>query len=48
MVWYWFLQSRAAAKALHQLIIAPHRWDKTLHAPRSGRPLGRGSGPHMP
>lgn len=48
MVWYWFLQSQAAAKALHQLITAPHRWDKTLHAPRSGRPLGRGSGPHMP
>lgn len=35
---YWLYQSVAAAKALHQFIVAPHHWDKTLHTPRSGRP----------
>jgi cellulose synthase/poly-beta-1,6-N-acetylglucosamine synthase-like glycosyltransferase len=35
---YWLFQSAAAVKALYQFITAPHRWDKTLHAPRSGRP----------
>lgn len=35
---YWLCQSAAAVKALYQFITAPHRWDKTLHAPRSGRP----------
>jgi hypothetical protein len=45
MVGYWLLQSVAATKALHQFVTAPHRWDKTLHAPRSGRPHGPGSGP---
>lgn len=34
---YWLLQSVAAAKALGQFVTAPHRWDKTAHAPRSGR-----------
>jgi hypothetical protein len=34
---YWLCQSVAAAKALHQFIVAPHHWDKTRHAPRSGR-----------
>lgn len=34
---YWLFQSAAAVKALHQFITAPHRWDKTQHAPRSGR-----------
>jgi hypothetical protein len=34
---YWLLQSVAATKALHQFVTDPHRWDKTLHAPRSGR-----------
>jgi cellulose synthase/poly-beta-1,6-N-acetylglucosamine synthase-like glycosyltransferase len=34
---YWLLQSAAAAKALHQFVTDPHRWDKTLHVPRSGR-----------
>ncbi|WP_297507988.1 glycosyltransferase [uncultured Caulobacter sp.] len=38
MAGYWILQSLAAAKALYQFVTAPHRWDKTLHAPRSGRP----------
>jgi cellulose synthase/poly-beta-1,6-N-acetylglucosamine synthase-like glycosyltransferase len=37
MVIYWLLQSVAAAKALHQFVTAPHHWDKTRHAPRSGR-----------
>lgn len=40
MAGYWLLQSVAAVKALHQFVTAPHRWDKTLHAPRSGRPGG--------
>lgn len=34
---YWLLQSVAAAKAMRQFVTDPHRWDKTLHAPRSGR-----------
>lgn len=34
---YWLLQGVAAAKALQQFVTDPHRWDKTLHAPRSGR-----------
>ena len=33
---YWLCQSLAAVKALHQFIVAPHRWDKTLHVPRYG------------
>ena len=37
MAGYWVLQSLAAGKALHQFVTAPHHWDKTLHAPRSGR-----------
>lgn len=40
MPFYWLLQSIAAAKALHQFITAPHRWDKTRHTPRSGPPGG--------
>lgn len=36
MAGYWPLQSVAATKALHQFVTAPHRWDKTRHAPRSG------------
>jgi hypothetical protein len=40
MPMYWLLQSLAAVKALHQFITAPHRWDKTRHTPRSGRPEG--------
>ena len=38
MAFYWLLQSLAAVKALHQFVTAPHHWDKTRHAPRSGRP----------
>lgn len=33
---YWLCQSLAAIKALHQFVVAPHHWDKTLHVPRSG------------
>lgn len=40
MALYWPLQSLAATKALYQFVTAPHRWDKTLHAPRSGRRTG--------
>lgn len=36
MPFYWVCQSLAAVKALHQFIVAPHHWDKTLHVPRSG------------
>lgn len=36
MAGYWLLQSVAAAKALHQFVTDPHRWDKTAHVPRSG------------
>ncbi|MDB5454818.1 MAG: CESA-like glycosyltransferase [Caulobacter sp.] len=35
---YWPLQSVAAARASLQLVREPHRWDKTRHAPRTGRP----------
>jgi len=38
MAGYWLLQSLAATKALYQFVTAPHRWDKTQHAPRSGPP----------
>ncbi len=41
---YWMLQSVAAAKALHQFITAPHHWDKTRHAPRSGPRSGPSGG----
>ncbi|MDR6625095.1 cellulose synthase/poly-beta-1,6-N-acetylglucosamine synthase-like glycosyltransferase [Caulobacter segnis] len=37
MPFYWLLQSVAAARALAQFVTDPHRWDKTQHAPRSGR-----------
>ena len=41
MAFYWLLQSGAAVKALHQFVTAPHRWDKTLHAPRNAPESGR-------
>ena len=34
---YWFLHSIAAARALYQLITAPHYWDKTSHGVTSHR-----------
>ena len=31
MIFYWMLISLAAYRALHQLIVNPHYWDKTEH-----------------
>jgi cellulose synthase/poly-beta-1,6-N-acetylglucosamine synthase-like glycosyltransferase len=38
-VFYWPLQSFAAAKALWQFIVAPFHWDKTPHTPRAANRL---------
>ena len=38
-IFYWPLQSLAAAKALRQFVVAPFHWDKTPHTPRSMNPL---------
>lgn len=38
-IFYWPLQSLAAAKALRQFIVAPFHWDKTPHTPRAANPL---------
>jgi cellulose synthase/poly-beta-1,6-N-acetylglucosamine synthase-like glycosyltransferase len=38
-IFYWPLQSLAAAKALGQFIVAPFHWDKTPHTPRAANPL---------
>lgn len=35
---YWPMQSLAAARASVQFVRDPYRWDKTPHAPRTGRP----------
>lgn len=41
-VFYWPLQSLAAAQALVQFVVAPFHWDKTPHEPRvASPPLGR-------
>ena len=37
-VFYWPLQSFAAAKALWQFVVAPFHWDKTPHTPRAANP----------
>jgi len=34
---YWALHSLAAAHALVQLVVCPHRWDKTAHVARTGQ-----------
>jgi hypothetical protein len=39
MAGYWPMWILASPRALWQFFFAPHRWDKTLHAPRTGRPL---------
>jgi cellulose synthase/poly-beta-1,6-N-acetylglucosamine synthase-like glycosyltransferase len=39
MVGYWMMWAVASPRALWQFFFAPHRWDKTSHAPRTGRPL---------
>jgi len=38
-LFYWPLQSVAAAEALRQFFVAPFNWDKTPHTPRSANPL---------
>jgi cellulose synthase/poly-beta-1,6-N-acetylglucosamine synthase-like glycosyltransferase len=41
-IFYWPLQSVAAARALRQFVVAPFHWDKTPHTPRSAnRSLSR-------
>ncbi len=41
-VFYWPLQSLAAAQALVQFVVAPFHWDKTPHEPRAASPtIGR-------
>ena len=35
---YWLMWVFASPRALWQFFFAPHRWDKTRHAPRTGRP----------
>jgi cellulose synthase/poly-beta-1,6-N-acetylglucosamine synthase-like glycosyltransferase len=38
-VFYWPLQSLAAAEALRQFVVSPFHWDKTPHTPRAANPL---------
>ncbi|MFZ0266826.1 glycosyltransferase [Caulobacter sp.] len=38
-IFYWPLQSLAAAQALRQFVVAPFHWDKTPHTPRAANPL---------
>lgn len=40
-IFYWPLQTVAAAEALRQFVVSPFRWDKTPHTPRSANPLLR-------
>ena len=44
---YWVMMSIAAVKALIQLIVAPHFWEKTTHGLEPGRE-GSSSGPIRP
>jgi cellulose synthase/poly-beta-1,6-N-acetylglucosamine synthase-like glycosyltransferase len=37
-IFYWPLQSLAAAEALRQFVVAPFHWDKTPHTPRAAHP----------
>jgi len=37
-IFYWPLQSLAAARALRQFVVAPFQWDKTPHTPRAAHP----------
>jgi len=41
---YWPLHSLAAVHALHQLVFAPYRWDKTPHAARPNPETGAETG----
>jgi cellulose synthase/poly-beta-1,6-N-acetylglucosamine synthase-like glycosyltransferase len=38
-IFYWPLQSLAAAEALRQFVVSPFHWDKTPHTPRAVNPL---------
>ncbi|OYX72715.1 MAG: family 2 glycosyl transferase [Caulobacter sp. 32-67-35] len=38
MVGYWMMWIFASPRAVWQFFFAPHQWDKTTHAPRTGRP----------
>lgn len=38
MVGYWMMWAVASPRAVWQLFMAPHHWDKTSHTPRTGRP----------
>ena len=38
MVAYWMMWIFASPRAVWQFFFAPHRWDKTRHTPRTGRP----------
>ena len=38
MVGYWMMWVFASPRAVWQFFFAPHRWDKTTHTPRTGRP----------
>jgi len=38
MVAYWMMWVFASPRAVWQFFFAPHRWDKTSHTPRTGRP----------
>jgi cellulose synthase/poly-beta-1,6-N-acetylglucosamine synthase-like glycosyltransferase len=41
MVGYWMMWAFASPRALWQFFFAPHRWDKTSHAPRTAPRTGR-------
>ena len=47
-VFYWPLQSLAAAQALVQFVVAPFHWDKTPHEPRSASPTFGRTGRPLP
>jgi len=38
MAGYWMMWVFASPRAIWQFFVAPHRWDKTSHTPRTGRP----------
>ncbi len=41
MAAYWMMWAFASPRAVWQFFFAPHHWDKTSHAPRSGPRTGR-------
>lgn len=38
MAGYWMMWIFASPRAMTQFVFEPHRWDKTRHVPRTGRP----------